>query len=139
MKLTAFHGVFLVLVMWADHSHGRVSETACTLTDFSQLPYKENMSAETEVYNRLKPYDYLFLVWQWPESFCTYIGGPCRPGIRNYFTVHGLWPQRVGVECINCLGVPPASLYDARVVCFVFPFVLKFKHVYFIFIHSLFL
>ena len=148
MKLTVFHGVFLVLVVWADHSHGRrAPDSECILTEFSQQPYKENMSAETVLNNGLWRQDYSILVLQWPRTFCFYNRKSCRKGvynIYNHFTVHGLWPQQYHVRCINCLGAQLTNFVSGD-VCFVFPFkihacICHFHSfvIFVIFIHSLF-
>ena len=85
----------LVLVMWAVHSHGSAYETESIIYNNTQLPYKENMNAETVINSKLKHFDYFYLVMQWPKSFCTSGRVSCHPPpIPNYFIVHGLWPQQ---------------------------------------------
>ena len=114
MKMTVFHVFFLVLVMWAVRSHGRVYETESIIYNNTLQPYKENMNTE------LWHYDFFYLVMQWrPNSFCTSGRVSCyqiqRP-IHDYFIVHGLWPQQNGVSRINCTGAINTTPFNFRKV-----------------------
>ena len=111
MKMTVFHVFFLVLVMWAVHSHGRAYDTESIIYNNTQQPYKENMNTE------LLPYDFFYLVMQWPNSFCNSGRVSCHPPpISNYFIVHGLWPQQTGVSRISCTGAINTTPFNFRQV-----------------------
>ena len=107
---------FLVLVMWAVHSHGRAYEIESIIYNNTQLPYKENMNAETVINSKLKHFDYFYLVMQWPNSFCTWGKVSCQQPIPKDFTVHGLWPQQTGLPRINCTGAINITPFNFRQV-----------------------
>ena len=111
-KMTVFHVFFLVLVMWAVHSHGRAYETESIIYNNTQLPYKENMNAETVINSKLKHFDYFYLVFRWPKSFCTRGTVSCWPQIPDRFTVHGLWPQNTIGGLIDCKGAKNTAPFN---------------------------
>ena len=113
MKMTVFHVFFfLVLVMWAVHSHGRAYETESIIYNNTQLPYKENMNAETVINSKLKHFDYFYLVFRWPKSFCTRGTVSCWPQIPDRFTVHVLWPQNTIGGLIDCKGAKNTAPFN---------------------------
>ena len=116
MKMTVFHVFFLVLVMWAVHCHGRAYETESIIYNNTQLPYKENMNAETVINSKLKHFDYFYLVMQWPNSFCNPGKISCNRPIPNHFIVHGLWPQKTGFPRFDCTGAINTTPFNFRQV-----------------------
>ena len=110
--MTVFHVFFLVLVMWAVHSHGRAYETESTIYNNTQLPYKENMNAETVINSKLKHFDYFYLVLQWSRTYCTWVRVSCWRPIPNRFTVHGLWPQHNSGRRIDCKGAKNTAPFN---------------------------
>jgi ribonuclease T2 len=71
-------------------------------------------------------FEYYVLALSWSPSFCHDIGEKrgleqCRPGAKNDFVVHGLWPQnRVGypTECQTEQKELPKSSFEAAVTVF---------------------
>ncbi|KAJ7970778.1 Ribonuclease [Quillaja saponaria] len=48
-----------------------------------------------------RQYDYFRLALRWPNSYCR--SNNCRQTVPQYFTIHGLWPQKNdGSELSNC-------------------------------------
>ena len=90
-------------------------------------PY-ESMNNVTVRSSKWEAYDFLYLAMQWPMSFCNMAGVTCRRQIiPNYFTVHGLWPQKNRWQLVNCTvllqhshrgrGYPPFNITMVLYVC----------------------
>ena len=90
-------------------------------TIFNKTQPYESMNNATVSRSKWEAYDFLYLAKQWPMSFCNMAGVTCiRQIIPNYFTVHGLWPQKNRWQSINCTvllqhshrgrGYPPIKL-----------------------------
>ena len=91
----------LVLVFGAVPNDGR-TESEGTVFNKTQ-PY-EGMNNVTVSSSKLVTYDYLYLVLQWPRSFCNFLSEAdlqCYESVPDHFTVHGLWPQLSG-QGIDC-------------------------------------
>jgi len=91
----------LVLMAGAVPSHGRTESEG---TVFNKTQPHEGMNNVTVSSSKLETYGYLYLVMQWPRSFCNSINRPCSQQVPGRFTVHGLWPQypsisRGGINC----------------------------------------
>ncbi|KAF5454124.1 hypothetical protein F2P56_023812 [Juglans regia] len=53
-------------------------------------------------YSHVVAYDYMYLVMQWPRSFCNTQPNVFRSRVPNIFTIHGLWPQNLNNAPVNC-------------------------------------
>ncbi|XP_030960971.1 ribonuclease DdI-like [Quercus lobata] len=78
--------------MWAVHSHGRAYQTESIIYNNTQLPYKENMNAETVINSKLKQ----------GHSFM----------LAADTIVHGLWPQNTSGGLIDCKGAKNTAPFN---------------------------
>ncbi|KAF5730066.1 putative Ribonuclease 2 [Tripterygium wilfordii] len=39
------------------------------------------------------PFDFYIISFRWPQSYCNPPGVKCETPIKDYFTIHGIWPQ----------------------------------------------
>ena len=130
--MKVFYVMVLVLVAGAVPSHGRTESEG---TVFNKTQFHGSMSNVTVSSSKLGTYGFLYLVMQWPRSFCNreiILNRQCNQPVPSRFTVHGLWPQYDPMHGVDCRHIRPRyTPFDFQRVLYV----CQIQQIIYIYIH----